>query len=68
MLKIVVHVNSPPARIIGIKEQIAMDLERFGDVRVISVEELAPEQPQQLQMGGFGGQAPPPSRNSRNRR
>lgn len=68
MLEIIVHVNSPPGRAFGIKEQIAMDLECFGDVRVVSVKELTSEQPQQLQMGGFGGQAPPPTRNSRNRR
>ena len=64
MLKIVVHVNSPPGMIPGIKEQIAMDLERFGDVKVLSVEELRPEQ---LQMGGFGGLPSPPTY-GRNRR
>lgn len=28
----------------GIKEQIAMDLERYGDTRVISVQNVEPEQ------------------------
>lgn len=53
MLKIVVHVNRPPGDVIGIKEQITTDLERFGDAKVISVEEIRPEQ---LHMGGFGTQ------------
>lgn len=40
MLRITVLVDRPAGEAIGIKEQIAMDLERFGDTRVISVEEL----------------------------
>ena len=44
MLKIVVLVDRPAGQAIGIKEQIAMDLERFGDTRVVSVEEVAIEQ------------------------
>lgn len=39
MLIITVHVNAPAGQAIGIKEQIAQDLERFGDTRVISIEE-----------------------------
>jgi len=39
MLKIVIEVKRPPGQAIGIKEQIAMDLEKYGDVRVVSVEE-----------------------------
>lgn len=41
MLIITVHVNAPAGQAIGIKEQIAQDLERFGDTRVISIEEIA---------------------------
>ena len=44
MLIITVHVDRPPGQAIGIKEQIAMDLERFGDTRVVSVEVVDPEQ------------------------
>ena len=38
MLIITVHVNAPAGQAIGIKEQIAQDLERYGDTRVVSVE------------------------------
>ena len=38
MLVITVHVNAPAGQAIGIKEQIAQDLERYGDTRVVSVE------------------------------
>ena len=37
MLVITVHVNAPAGQAIGIKEQIAQDLERYGDTRVVSV-------------------------------
>ena len=43
MLVITVHVNRPAGQAIGIKEQIAMDLERYGDTRVVSVKEVQPE-------------------------
>lgn len=59
MLKITVHVNRPPGQAIGIKEQIAMDLEKYGDVKVVSVEEIRPEQ---LRFQDFAGQ-PRPGRN-----
>ena len=41
MLIITVHVNAPAGQAIGIKEQIAQDLERYGDTRVVSVEECS---------------------------
>lgn len=44
MLVITVHVNAPAGQAIGIKEQIAMDLERYGDTKVVSIEEITPEQ------------------------
>lgn len=44
MLIIKVHVDRPAGQAIGIKEQIAMDLERFGDTCVVSVDEIEPEQ------------------------
>ena len=42
MLIITVHVNAPAGQAIGIKEQIAQDLERYGDTRVVSVEVVKP--------------------------
>ena len=50
MLRIIVHVARPAGQAIGIKEQIAQDLERYGDTRVVSGEEILPEQ---LQIGGM---------------
>ena len=44
MLIITVHVDRPPGQAIGIKEQIAMDLERYGDTKVVSIEVVEPEQ------------------------
>lgn len=52
MLVIIIHVNAPPGQAIGIKEQIAQDLERYGDTRVVSVEEIKPAY-QQMQIGGI---------------
>jgi len=43
MLIITVQVDAPPGQAIGVKEQIAMDLERYGDIRVVSIEEKQPE-------------------------
>ena len=39
MLIITVQVNARASQAIGIKEDLAMFLERYGDARVISVEE-----------------------------
>lgn len=44
MLRITVDVDAPAGQAIGIKEQIAMDLERYGDTRVVLVEEIQPRQ------------------------
>lgn len=56
MLVITVHVNAPPSQAIGIKEQIAQDLEQYGDTRVVSVDVVQPTQPvyRQMQIGGIG--------------
>lgn len=40
MLRIVMDVDRPVGQAIGIKEALAMDLERYGDVRVVSVEDI----------------------------
>lgn len=44
MLEIVLRVDAPAGQAIGIKEAIAVDLEQYGDVRVVSVRELETEQ------------------------
>ena len=41
--------NATPGQAIGIKEAIAMDLEKYGDVHVVRVDVREPEQ---LGMGG----------------
>ena len=43
MLIITIHVDSPPGQAIGIKEDLAMYLERYGDARVVSVVEERPD-------------------------
>lgn len=50
MLIITVHVNAPVGQAIGIKEQIAQDLERYGDTRVVSVKAVQPTY-RQMQIG-----------------
>lgn len=50
MLIITVHVNAPAGQAIGIKEQIAQDLERYGDTHVVSVEVVQPTY-RQMQIG-----------------
>lgn len=44
MLTVVVRVNAPPDAAQGVKEALAMWLERYGDARVVSVTEDKPEQ------------------------
>ena len=44
MLIITIKVDAPAGQAIGIKEDLAMYLERFGDSRVVSVEEVTPQQ------------------------
>ena len=51
MLTIIIQVDAPPGQAIGIKEDLAQHLERFGDARVVSVTESMPEQ---LQLGASG--------------
>lgn len=55
MLTITVQVNAPVGQAIGIKEDLAMYLERFGDAQVVSVTE---EQPQYRQMGLYDTRRP----------
>lgn len=44
MLEIRIVVNKPAGQAIGIKEDLAMYLEKFGDARVVEIKETAPEQ------------------------
>ena len=44
MLILTIAVDAPAGAAIGVKEAIAQDLEKYGDVRVVAVEEKGPEQ------------------------
>lgn len=44
MLKITILVDAPAGQAVGIKEDYAQYLERFGDTQVVSIEEIQPEQ------------------------
>ena len=54
MLIITVQVNAPAGQAIGIKEDLAMHLERWGDARVVSVEQRPQPQMEQMTIGGKG--------------
>ena len=44
MLIIRIEVDRPAGQAIGIKEDLAMYLEQFGDARVVDIQEVEPEQ------------------------
>lgn len=50
-LTITVEVNAPGYMAQGMKERIAMDLERYGDVRVVLIKETKPEYKQEVLRG-----------------
>lgn len=50
MLTITVEVDAPAEYAQGVKERIAMDLERYGDVRVVSVK-TSGYRPRQMEIG-----------------
>ena len=52
MLMITGQVNVPAGQAIGIKEDLAMHLERWGDARVVSVEQRPQPQMEQMTIGG----------------
>ena len=52
MLTITIQVNAPAGQAIGIKEDLALYLERYGDSRVVSVVENEPVRMEQLTIGG----------------
>jgi len=49
MLKVTIELDCPLGDALGAKEQIAMELEKLGGVRVVSVEEIRPAQ---MRIGG----------------
>lgn len=51
MLTITIKANVPAADAQGIKERLAMDIERYGDVKVVKVESDRGQE-EQLQMKG----------------
>ena len=52
MLIVTLEVDAPAGQAIGVKEAIAQDLEKYGDVRVVAVEERGGEQ---MKLGGGYG-------------
>ena len=44
MITITIKVNAPLGQAIGIKEHLAMCLERFGDTQVVDIRENVPKQ------------------------
>lgn len=52
MLIITIQVNARPGHAVGIKEDLAMFLERYGDARVVSIEEAPQKQMEQMTIGG----------------
>ena len=44
MLIITIKVNAPAVQLQGLKEAIAMDLEKYGEVKVTEIKELLPKQ------------------------
>lgn len=49
MLTIVIRVDATPGQAIGVKEHLAMCLERYGDTRVVEIRENGAEQ---MRIGG----------------
>jgi len=49
---ITLQVNALPGQAIGIKEHLAIHCERYGDVRVISVQETSARPMEQMTIGG----------------
>ena len=49
MLIITIHVNAPVGQAQGVKEHLAMCLEKFGDTRVVNIKEVMPVQ---MKIGG----------------
>lgn len=52
MLRITLEVDTTAEAAQGAKEQIAMELEKYGDVRVVKVEETGQRKWRQMQFDG----------------
>ena len=52
MLKLTIEIDALADTAQGVKEQIAMDLEKYGDVRVVKVEEIGQRKWRQMQLDG----------------
>ena len=52
MLRITLEVEAPAEAAQGVQEQIAMELEKYGDVRVVKVEETGQRKWRQMQFDG----------------
>ena len=52
MLTMTIQINAPADMTIGIKEDIISHVERYGDARVISVEQRPQAQMEQMTIGG----------------
>ena len=48
MLTIILKVDAPVGAAMGVKEAIAMDLEKYGDVKVVEIRE---DKPRQMEIG-----------------
>lgn len=59
MIRILIECNAPGWAIPGIKEDLAMHLERFGDCRIVEVREYSRIQiaGDQAQIQGFEGRS-----------
>lgn len=51
MLILTIQVDAPATMAQGIKERMAMDLEKYGDVKVVSIEEKNAPAPSYEQLG-----------------
>lgn len=49
MIRIVIEIRGAVDDVQGIKEKLAMDFERYGDVRVVEVQQVGGEQ---MEIGG----------------
>lgn len=57
MMILTIAVDAPAGQAIGVKEELAMHLERWGDVRLVEVREVQSPAPEQMRIGStkWGG-------------
>lgn len=49
---VILQINAPMRTVQGFKEAIAMDLEKYGVVKVLEVRQEETAEPEQLRIGG----------------